>query len=557
MALVFHYFLLVLVFQDTHAVQPFCLQGCTCSEESFGRTLQCMSISLGNIPENLPQELKQVRIENSPIFELSRGPFVNMSTLEYLWLNFNNITVIHLGALEHLPELRELRLQGNKLRSVPWTAFRATPFLRVLDLKGNRIDILPELALQFLANLTYLDLSSNRLTVVSKNVFLNWPSYQKCQQLHCRAKILSSMVLALDNNPWVCDCRLRGLVQFVKSNSLPVILVNSYLICQDPVYKAGQLLHEIKLSVCMKPQISTPSANITIQVGQNVTLHCLAQASPSPTISWNYPLSIWRKFNEFLRGEHLAPVLTSSTAEDAVLSQLIIPAVHLVDSGNYTCVASNFIGRSTLVISLHVQPAQVLPASYSLSISREGNSYIDLRVVKQTVHGILLEWFSVANISEEWFTLYITSEEALRKEVVHIGPGINTYAVNNLLPGTKYEACLSMGSRPPHEGRCVVFVTGRDGGRLEDRERLLHISVVLCVLLLAAPVAAYVWTAEGPCSCREWGPHCCPRHRHALRPPPAVPQCKDRSFRDHLAVCEDGNGHRHMKGNEEKEDDSG
>lgn len=32
----------------------------------------------------------------------------------YLWLNFNNVTVIHLGALEHLSELKELRLEVNK-----------------------------------------------------------------------------------------------------------------------------------------------------------------------------------------------------------------------------------------------------------------------------------------------------------------------------------------------------------------------------------------------------------------------------------------------------------
>lgn len=256
-----------------------------------------MSMSLGKIPGNFPEELKQVKIENSPLFELPRGVFTNMSTLEYLWLNFNNVTVIHLGALEDLPELRELRLEGNKLRSVPWTAFRATPLLQVLDLKHNRIDALPELALHFLANLTYLDISSNRLTVVSKGVFLNWPVYQKRQQHGCGAVILSSMVLALHNNPWVCDCRLRGLAQFVKSIGPPFILVNSYLICQSPVSKAGQILRETKLGVCMKPNISTPSANVTIQVGKNGTLQCLAQASPLPTIAWKYPLSTWREFD--------------------------------------------------------------------------------------------------------------------------------------------------------------------------------------------------------------------------------------------------------------------
>ncbi|XP_020040635.2 leucine-rich repeat, immunoglobulin-like domain and transmembrane domain-containing protein 2 [Castor canadensis] len=544
MALVFHDLLPVLVFLDIHAAQAFCLPGCTCSEENVGRTLQCMSVPLGKLPGNLPEELKQVRIENSPLFELPRGSFINMSTLEYLWLNFNNVTVIHPGALDHVPKLRELRLEGNKLCSVPWTAFRATPFLRVLDLRHNRIDILPELALQFLAKLTYLDLSSNRLTVVSKSVFLNWLAYQKCQQPGCGAEVLSSMVLALHNNPWVCDCRLGGLVQFVKSITFPVILVNSYLVCQSPSSKAGKLFHEIELRTCMKPQISTPSVNVTIQVGQKVTLRCLSQASPSPTIAWMYPLSTWREFD----------VLTSSTAEDAVLSQLVIPTAHLVDSGNYTCMASNSIGRNTLIISLHVQPIQALPAPNSLSVSLEGNAYVDLRVVKQTVRGILLEWLAVANTPEEqWFTLYIASEEALRKEVVHIGPGINTYAVDDLLPSTKYEACLSLGRQSPHQGQCVVFVTGRDSSGLDGRERLLHVTVVLCAVLLAVPVGAYVWAAQGPCSYSEWGLHCCPHHRKAPRCPWAVPQCKESTFRDHPAVCEDGEGHRVMEGDEKRE----
>ncbi|XP_012323950.2 leucine-rich repeat, immunoglobulin-like domain and transmembrane domain-containing protein 2 [Aotus nancymaae] len=544
MASVFHHFLLVLVFLDTNAAQPFCVPGCTCSEESFGRTLQCVSVSLGKIPGNLSEEFKQVRIENSPLFELPQGSFVNMSTLEYLWLNFNNVSVIHLGALEHLPELRELRLEGNKLHSVPWTAFRATPLLKVLDLKRNKIDALPELALQFLANLTYLDLSSNRLIVVSKSVFLNWPAYQKPQQPGCGAKIISSLVVALHDNPWVCDCRLRGLVQFVKSITLPVILVNSYLICRGPLSKAGQLFHETELSTCMKPQISTPSANVTIRVGQNVTLRCLAQASPSPTIAWTYPLSMWREFD----------VLTSSTGEDTALSELVIPAAHLVDSGNYTCTASNSIGKSALVISLHVQPAQTLPALDSLSIPSEGSAYIDLRVVKQTVHGILLEWLAVADTpEEEWFTLYVASDEAIRKEVVHIGPGINTYAVDDLLPGTKYEACLSLEGQPPHQGQCVVFVTGRDGIGLEARERLLHVTVVLCVVLLAVPVGAYAWAAQGPCSCSKWVLRCCPHRRKAPSCPHAATPCRDGSFREHPAVCDDGEGHRDTEGDKEKE----
>ncbi|KAF6109896.1 leucine rich repeat, Ig-like and transmembrane domains 2 [Phyllostomus discolor] len=116
MASVSYYFLLVLAFLDLHATWPPCLPGCTCSEENFGRTLQCMSLSLRKIPGKLPEEFKQVRIERSSLLELPSGSFVNMSTVEYLWLNFNDATVIYLGALEHLSELKELILEGNKLQ---------------------------------------------------------------------------------------------------------------------------------------------------------------------------------------------------------------------------------------------------------------------------------------------------------------------------------------------------------------------------------------------------------------------------------------------------------
>lgn len=219
--------------------------------------------------------------------------------------------------------------------------------------------------------------------------------------------------------------------------------------------------------------------------------------------------------------------------------------------------AFNSIGRSSLVISLYVQPAQVMPGLHSFSISSEGSAYVDLRVVKQTVHGIVLEWLTVANIPEEqWFTLHIESDEAFRKKVVHIGPGINTYAVDDLLPATKYKACLSLRSQPSGQGQCVVFMTGKDSGGLEGRERLLHVTVVLCAVLLALPVGAYVWAAQGPYNCSEWCLCCDSLHRKTLRCPQARPQCKDSSFKDLPAVYEDGDGHRVMEGIEEIEKES-
>ncbi|XP_009707431.1 PREDICTED: leucine-rich repeat, immunoglobulin-like domain and transmembrane domain-containing protein 2, partial [Cariama cristata] len=292
-----HIFLLLLVFHKINPSVSSCVTGCACSQDSFGRSLLCMSALLRQIPANIPQDIRKIRIENSHLTELPRGSFENISALEYLWLNFNNITVMHIKSLEYLLALKELRLQGNKLSSVPWTAFQDTPALKILDLKHNRLDVLPEHALRYLPNLTYLDLSSNQLTVISRDVFYNWPVYQRSQRADGQREAIANAVLALHDNPWICDCRLRGFVQFIKSVGPPIILMNSYLTCSSPKFRAGKFFHEVELNSCMKPLTSALDTNLTVPVGLNVTLTCFVQASPSPAVWWTYALKLLRAFN--------------------------------------------------------------------------------------------------------------------------------------------------------------------------------------------------------------------------------------------------------------------
>ncbi|XP_044516168.1 leucine-rich repeat, immunoglobulin-like domain and transmembrane domain-containing protein 2 [Gracilinanus agilis] len=516
-----HFFFLVLVFLKANPAYPACNPECICSDDSFGRSLLCMDTSLTKILGNIPEDTKKLRIENSHLTELPYGSFPNNSALEFLWLNFNNITVIHPGALEHLRDLKELRLQGNMLCTVPWTAFQATPGLNILDLKHNRLDVLPKQALQYLINLTYLDLSFNELTVVSEDVFVQWPMYQRSQQHITGTEGISNVVLALHNNPWMCDCHLKGLVQFLKFIRPPVILMNSYLMCRSPLSKAGQFFYEVELTSCMKPKTSTPNSNITVQVGLNITLSCLAQASPLPNIIWTYPLKKLREFD----------ASTSPTGEDSIQSELVIPSAHLTDSGNYTCVATNSMGSSSISIFLHVQPRQAVPSSSSYLASLEEHSYIYMSITKQTVYGIVLEWYAVTdNPSETWFTLYFGIYEAIKKEIISIGPGINTYWVNDLLPATKYEACISLQSQPPRKDQCIVFITGNDISELEKREKIIHIIVVVCALVLAVPVGMYVCTSEAHFGCLS---HCldrCPQRRNGSRCPGTVIESRDTMF---------------------------
>ncbi|XP_003451987.1 leucine-rich repeat, immunoglobulin-like domain and transmembrane domain-containing protein 2 isoform X1 [Oreochromis niloticus] len=494
-------YLLVIVLINIQACETFsqCLRGCSCVEDRHGRSLICMEESaFGAIPQDLPHELTKIRIEKSQFTEIPRGAFSKTLTLENLWLNFNEITLINSKGLEGLRNLTELRLQGNKLRSVPWTAFEDTPALKILDLKHNQLDVLPEHALRFLPGLTYLDLSFNRLTVISKEVFQNWPLYQKLQNMEEREVTISgpNVVLALHDNAWLCDCRLKGFVEFIRSLSPPIILMNSYLTCSGPDFRAGKFFHEIELQACMKPEVSTPSANISLPQGANVTLRCIAKARPDPSVWWTYGLKIIRGFHES----------QERADDDTIRSLLVIPSLHAADHGVYTCTAVNFIGNSSVSIFLEVRSGGSSQSSLLPAVPRAGdeNVYIDIRIAKQTIRGISIEWFAaLERPTETWFTIHFGRADADKKEIIYIGPGINSYSISDLMPATKYEICVTLKNHAPRPEQCIIFVTGSDITEMEQREKLIHIVVIVLAMVLAVPIGMYACTTDTRLACLD------------------------------------------------------
>ncbi|XP_047459284.1 leucine-rich repeat, immunoglobulin-like domain and transmembrane domain-containing protein 2 isoform X2 [Mugil cephalus] len=497
-------YLLVIVLFNIQAREIYsqCLRGCSCIDDRHGRSLICMEESaFGAIPRNLPDDMNKIRIEKSHFTEIPRGAFSKTPALENLWLNFNDITVINSKGLEGLGNLTELRLQGNKLRSVPWTAFEDTPALKILDLKHNQLDVLPEHALKFLPGLTYLDLSFNRLTVISKEVFQNWPLYQKLQSMEEREATVSgpNVVLALHDNAWLCDCRLKGFVEFIRSLTPPIILMNSYLTCSGPDFRSGKFFHEIDLQACVKPVVSTPSTNISLLQGANLTLHCLAKGRPDPAVWWTYGLKIIRGFQESLE----------RVDEDTFKSLLVIPSLHAADRGVYTCTAVNFIGNSSVSVLLEVRSTDSsqsphLPGFPAAPGADQENVYIDIRIAKQTVRGITIEWYAaLERPAETWFTIHFGRADAHKKEMIYIGPGIHSYSVADLMPATKYEICVALKNQAPRPGQCIMFVTGSDVTEMEQREKLIHIVVIVLAMVLAVPIGMYACTTDTRFACVE------------------------------------------------------
>ncbi|KAL3050384.1 hypothetical protein OYC64_012421 [Pagothenia borchgrevinki] len=482
-----------------HETYAQCLRGCSCVEDRHGRSLICMEESaFGAIPENLPDDMTKIRIEKCHFTEIPRGAFSNTPALENLWLNFNDITVINSKGLEGLGNLTELRLQGNKLRSVPWTAFEDTPGLKILDLKHNQLDVLPEHALKYLPGLTYLDLSFNRLTVISKQVFQNWPLYQKLQSTEERdaSALGPNIVLALHDNLWMCDCRLKGFVEFIKSLSPPIILMNSYLTCSGPGFREGKFFHEVELKACVKPIVTSPPSNLSLPQGTNLTLRCLAKARPEPAVWWTYGLKIIRGFHES----------QDRVDEETIRSFLVIPSLHKTDRGVYTCNAINFIGNSSVTIFLDVlsqdgSQSSLLSGNSAPPAAGDENVYIDIRIAKQTVRGITIEWHAALDHpTETWFTIHFGRTGTDKKEMIYIGPGIHSYSVSDLMRATKYDICVTLKNQAPRPGQCIVFVTGSDITEMEQREKLIHIVVIVLAMVLAVPIGMFACTTDGKCT---------------------------------------------------------
>lgn len=186
-----------------------------------------------------------------------------------------------------------------------------------------------------------------------------------------------------------------------------------------------------------------------------------------------------------------------------------------MDQGKYTCASANFLGNASATIILNVQAPNMMVSSFSSSFSRE-NPYIDVRIAKQTVYGITLEWFTITeNPEDTWYTLHFGKYDDVKKEMIYIAPGVNSYSVNDLLPSTKYEVCVTLRNQVPQRGQCIVFVTGNDISELEQREKLIHIIIIVCAMVLAVPAGMYACTTDTRFNCMQKCPDFCRKKRKA------------------------------------------
>uniref|UniRef100_A0A8C2XHR5 Fibronectin leucine rich transmembrane protein 2 n=1 Tax=Cyclopterus lumpus TaxID=8103 RepID=A0A8C2XHR5_CYCLU len=205
---------------------------------------------MSSVPIGLPDDLKELRLDENRIAVIAEEAFRNVTRLQRLLLDGNLLTDegIAPGTFQDLVTLRELSLARNSLTYPP--PFLPGEVLVKLNFQENQINRIPASAFAGLHKLERLDISNNQLQSLTEGVF---DGLRALRQLTVR------------NNLWLCDCSIKWVVSWLKS--LPASLNVRGFMCHKPEKFRGMVIRELSAELVQCPQ-STATAPLreTLQV---------------------------------------------------------------------------------------------------------------------------------------------------------------------------------------------------------------------------------------------------------------------------------------------------
>ncbi|KAK9964814.1 hypothetical protein ABG768_005955 [Culter alburnus] len=284
--------------------------------------------------KGLPR-LKHLEVDRWPLLEgfpTSTLQGLNLSTLSITHTNLTSVPVV-----THLLYLTHLNLSYSRIRVLPAGWLRGMDRLEVVRVRqANLLSVEPQ-AFQGASSLRILDLCYNRLSTLERSVF---PASEALQNL------------LIGQNPLVCDCRLRWLLE----RTPPLLYGDVQPECSAPAPLAGKPLRDLaenqnqisRYVICTKPRvISMATYPAQAEEGQRAWLYCSADGAPPPSVSWLTP--------------HRRHITTKSTGRVVVHTNgsLEFRMAEPQDSGMYVCVASNPAGNATLSVTLAVKSSGI------------------------------------------------------------------------------------------------------------------------------------------------------------------------------------------------------
>uniref|UniRef100_A0A665WBT0 Slit homolog 3 (Drosophila) n=1 Tax=Echeneis naucrates TaxID=173247 RepID=A0A665WBT0_ECHNA len=200
-----------------------CPPSCTCNNN----IVDCRRKGLTEIPANLPEGIVEIRLEQNLIKSVPAGAFTAYKKLKRIDLSKNQISDIAADAFNGLRSLTSLVLYGNKITELPKGLFDGLVSLQLLLLNANKINCLRVNTFQDLQNLNLLSLYDNKLQSISKGLF---------------TPLRSIKTLHLAQNPFMCDCHLKWLADYLFDNPIET----SGARCSHPRRLANKRISQVK-----------------------------------------------------------------------------------------------------------------------------------------------------------------------------------------------------------------------------------------------------------------------------------------------------------------------
>ncbi len=249
------------------------------------------------VPENLFEgfEFRTLKLTYSGISEPS---FLRYVVTDELSLTGNPLGPWDLSLYPSLNQVRTLRLDDTRFHALHGSYFSGMRHLRELHLAQNGITTLPS------------DLQ---------------PVFSRLHRLD------------LEHNSLFCNCELIWFKQWMMSASS--ILEGGK--CSMPYQESLAFVEQDDMT-CRPPTILSVSQDLKVAVNGEVTLICVGEGNPPPTIIWRYPEgSVTIKPSSDRNNSRNTGVLRLGSAQKA-------------DEGVYQCVASNVRGNISRSVDVTV-----------------------------------------------------------------------------------------------------------------------------------------------------------------------------------------------------------
>ena len=134
--------------------------------------------------------LQELLLDGNQLAALPEGVFDSLTSLEFLWLNDNQLTSLRADDFDGLTSLQYLGLHNNQLAALPEGVFDSLTSLQYLHLRNNQLAELPEGVFDGLTSLQYLGLHNNQLAALPEGVF---DSLTSLQELHLEHNQLAAL----------------------------------------------------------------------------------------------------------------------------------------------------------------------------------------------------------------------------------------------------------------------------------------------------------------------------------------------------------------------------